>query len=208
MGHQSKLNPFQYRPTYRDELAHLPLAGAGAPPARPGGAGADPRRGARLQRPLPHGPDRPPRARRRVPLGDPLEYEPHPETQHPRHREAAAASTRGRSPTTCCSRPTATSCCCGRSSTTATSSYDGLLDMMEDPISVHGLGDGGAHVGLVCDASMTTYMLTPLGARPAPAAVGWPLEHAVRRLTRDTGRAVRARRPGRARARDARPTST
>ena len=39
-------------------------------------------------------------------------------------------------------------------------SYDGLHDMMRDPMTVQGLGDGGAHCGIVCDASMTCYMLT------------------------------------------------
>ena len=32
--------------------------------------------------------------------------------------------------------------------------------MMLHPRSVLGLGDGGAHCGIVCDASMTTFMLT------------------------------------------------
>ena len=39
-------------------------------------------------------------------------------------------------------------------------SYDGLAEMMSDPMTVQGLGDGGAHVGLVCDASMTTYLIS------------------------------------------------
>ena len=38
--------------------------------------------------------------------------------------------------------------------------YDGLYDMMSDPMTVQGLGDGGAHSAIVCDASMTTYLLT------------------------------------------------
>jgi N-acyl-D-aspartate/D-glutamate deacylase len=61
-------------------------------------------------------------------------------------------------------------------------SYDGLLAMMEDPISVHGLGDGGAHVGLVCDASTTTYMLTHW-VRDRTRGRRLPLERAVQRLT-------------------------
>jgi N-acyl-D-aspartate/D-glutamate deacylase len=50
-------------------------------------------------------------------------------------------------------------------------SYDAIHEMITDPITVQGLGDGGAHCGIVCDASMTTYLLTR--------------EWAVRRLTRD-----------------------
>ena len=32
--------------------------------------------------------------------------------------------------------------------------------MMRDPVTVQGLGDGGAHSAIICDASMTTYLLT------------------------------------------------
>ncbi len=44
--------------------------------------------------------------------------------------------------------------------------------------------DAGAHVGLVCDASMTTYLLTHW-ARDRSRGPRLPLEIAVRRLTRD-----------------------
>lgn len=36
---------------------------------------------------------------------------------------------------------------------------DAVLQMMRDPNTVLGLGDGGAHYGLICDASIPTYML-------------------------------------------------
>jgi N-acyl-D-aspartate/D-glutamate deacylase len=62
--------------------------------------------------------------------------------------------------------------------------YDGLLDMMEDPISVQGLGDAGAHVSLVCDASVNTYMLSHW-ARDRSRGRRLSLEAAVRRLTSD-----------------------
>jgi N-acyl-D-aspartate/D-glutamate deacylase len=61
-------------------------------------------------------------------------------------------------------------------------SYDGLLEMMRDPISLNGLGDGGAHVGLVCDASMTTYMLS-YWARDRSRGEGFTVAEAVRRIT-------------------------
>ncbi len=63
-------------------------------------------------------------------------------------------------------------------------SYDGLADMMRDPCTVQGLGDGGAHVSIVCDASMTTYMLS-YWARDRTRGAQLPLELAVRRLTGD-----------------------
>ncbi len=63
-------------------------------------------------------------------------------------------------------------------------SYDGLHAMMLDPSSVQGLGDGGAHSSIVCDASMTTYMLTHW-VRDRTRGPRLPLEYAVKRLTRD-----------------------
>ncbi len=63
-------------------------------------------------------------------------------------------------------------------------SYDGLYEMMSDPMTVQGLGDGGAHSSLVCDASMTTYMLTHW-ARDRDRGPRLPLEIAVKRLTKD-----------------------
>jgi len=37
---------------------------------------------------------------------------------------------------------------------------DALFGMLSDANTVVGLGDGGAHCSLICDASSTTYMLT------------------------------------------------
>jgi N-acyl-D-aspartate/D-glutamate deacylase len=61
-------------------------------------------------------------------------------------------------------------------------SYDGLLDMLSDPMTVQGLGDAGAHCGLVCDASMTTYLLSHW-ARDRTRGARLPVEQAVQRLT-------------------------
>jgi N-acyl-D-aspartate/D-glutamate deacylase len=66
-------------------------------------------------------------------------------------------------------------------------SYDGLFDMMVDPLTVQGLGDGGAHCGIVCDASMTTYLLSHW-VRDHTRGPRLPLELAVRRLTGDPAR--------------------
>jgi N-acyl-D-aspartate/D-glutamate deacylase len=38
--------------------------------------------------------------------------------------------------------------------------FDALREMMVHPSTVLGLSDGGAHCGLICDASMPTYLLT------------------------------------------------
>jgi N-acyl-D-aspartate/D-glutamate deacylase len=66
-------------------------------------------------------------------------------------------------------------------------SYDGLHDMLMDPMTVQGLGDGGAHVRIVCDASMTTYLLSHW-VRDRTRGPRIPLEWAVRRLTQDPAR--------------------
>ncbi len=63
-------------------------------------------------------------------------------------------------------------------------SYDGLHDMLVDPMTVQGLGDGGAHCRIVCDASMTTYLLTHW-VRDRTRGPRLSLEWAVRRLTHD-----------------------
>lgn len=52
-----------------------------------------------------------------------------------------------------------------------------------------GLGDAGAHVATVCDASSPTSLLTHWG-RDRVRGDGLPLEFLVRRQTRDAARAV------------------
>ena len=54
-------------------------------------------------------------------------------------------------------------------------------------MTVQGLGDGGAHCRIVCDASMTTYLLTHW-TRDRTRGPKLTLEWAVRRLTHDPAR--------------------
>jgi len=54
---------------------------------------------------------------------------------------------------------------------------------------VLGLGDGGAHLGTICDASFTTHMLTHW-TRDRRRGRKLPLETVVRWHARDTARAV------------------
>ena len=42
----------------------------------------------------------------------------------------------------------------------AQNDLDAVLEMMEHSQTILGLGDGGAHLGTICDASFTTHMLT------------------------------------------------
>ena len=45
-------------------------------------------------------------------------------------------------------------------------SLDVVHEMITDPATVLGVADGGAHVGVICDASSPTSLLTLWGARP------------------------------------------
>jgi N-acyl-D-aspartate/D-glutamate deacylase len=57
--------------------------------------------------------------------------------------------------------------------------------LLEHPASAFGLGDGGAHCGAICDASMTTSLVTHW-ARDRRRGPLLPLEWVVRKMTRET----------------------
>jgi N-acyl-D-amino-acid deacylase len=63
--------------------------------------------------------------------------------------------------------------------------FGALHDMLVHPGTVLGLGDGGAHCGLLCDASLPTYMLTHW-VRDRERGARLPLEQAVHMQTRGT----------------------
>ena len=62
-------------------------------------------------------------------------------------------------------------------------SLDDMKEMLEHPNSALGLSDGGAHCGVICDASAPTYMLSHWARDRAD---GLPLEFVVKKMTRDT----------------------
>jgi N-acyl-D-aspartate/D-glutamate deacylase len=70
---------------------------------------------------------------------------------------------------------------------------DGTLEatrtMMAPPATIVALGDGGAHYGLICDASYSTYLISRW-VRDAPESERFPLEWAVNALTRKPAEAV------------------
>jgi N-acyl-D-aspartate/D-glutamate deacylase len=61
--------------------------------------------------------------------------------------------------------------------------------MLTDAHTIPGLGDGGAHVGLICDGSFPTSMLT-LWTRDRTRGPKLPLEWVVKAQCRDTAEAV------------------
>jgi N-acyl-D-amino-acid deacylase len=69
----------------------------------------------------------------------------------------------------------------------ASGSLDPTRTMLLHPRAALGLGDGGAHVGIICDASTPTFMLTHW-ARDRRRGPGLPVEWVVRKQTRDTAR--------------------
>jgi N-acyl-D-amino-acid deacylase len=62
-------------------------------------------------------------------------------------------------------------------------SLDDMKEMLQHPKSALGLSDGGAHCGVICDASAPTYMLSHWAR---DRANGLPLEFVVKKMTRDT----------------------
>jgi len=66
-------------------------------------------------------------------------------------------------------------------------SFDPLLPLLLNPSTIMSLSDGGAHCGVICDASMPTYMLTHW-VRDRQRGARIPLEIAVKRQTIDTAR--------------------
>jgi len=63
--------------------------------------------------------------------------------------------------------------------------FRALREMLVQPGTVLGLGDGGAHCGILCDASLPTYMLSHW-ARDRSRGERLSLEQAVRLQTRQT----------------------
>jgi N-acyl-D-aspartate/D-glutamate deacylase len=182
LGFEISQNPFVDCPSYAD-VAKLPFPARIIALRDPSLRArlleeniADPRMGNRLRR-----------WDRIFPLGDPADYEPTPdrsigaEARRTGVDPAALAYDRllendGR---TILYRPL---------SNYAHGTLETVREMMAHPNTLIGLGDGGAHVSILCDASAMTYGLTHWTRDRATGR--FPVEWMVRRLTRDNAWAL------------------
>ncbi|MDD9368776.1 MAG: amidohydrolase family protein [Acidimicrobiales bacterium] len=118
------------------------------------------------------------------PLGDPPEYEPAPESS-----VQAVAAREGRPPQEVIYDLMMANDGRGLLYVPllgyAHGDFGALHDMLVHPGTVLGLGDGGAHCGLLCDASLPTYMLSHW-ARDRSRGDRLGLEQAVHMQTRNT----------------------
>ena len=67
----------------------------------------------------------------------------------------------------------------------AQGSLDPSYEMLKSPATIPGLSDGGAHVGMICDGSFPTSMLTHW-TRDRTRGDRFPVEWIVKRQTADT----------------------
>ncbi|MBX9640036.1 MAG: amidohydrolase family protein [Mycobacteriaceae bacterium] len=67
----------------------------------------------------------------------------------------------------------------------ADGNHDAIREMMLHPAGVLGLSDGGAHCGMICDASYPTFLLTHW-ARDRSRGEKLSLEYVIRKQSRDT----------------------
>ncbi|HSJ97822.1 MAG TPA: amidohydrolase family protein [Myxococcota bacterium] len=184
LGLQSTFHPFSDHPTYRSELSALPLAERVR-------RMRDPAVRARLLAEQP-GPNFPiaqyiaSSLHKLFPLGDPPDYEPPPEQS-----VKATAEREGRSP-----QEVAYDLLLQRDGREllyfpllnyAGGDFEAIREMLLHPQAVIGLSDGGAHCGIICDASMPTFLLTHW-VRDRQRGERLPLEHVVRMQTRNTAR--------------------
>ena len=96
-------------------------------------------------------------------LGDPPDYEPDADVEHRGARRARGPRRRSTSRTTCCSRDGGRAFLYLPFLNYADGNLDAVGEMLAHPNTVVGLGDGGAHVGTICDASFPTTLLTLWG---------------------------------------------
>ena len=184
LGLQGSQNPFSGTPSYK-AIAHLPL------PARVA-AMRDPAMRARILSEDPFaGSNFPllPRLSyaRMFPFGDPPDYEPTEDASI-----AAMAAREGRTAPDVAYdmllREEGRAFIFAPLVNYADCNLDPCREMLSHPNTIVGLGDGGAHVGFISDASFPTFLLTYWGRDRTTGR--FPLEELVRRQPSDTAGAV------------------
>ncbi len=183
LGLELSQNPFMGRPSYKC-IAHLPFPERLAQLRQPDFRARilaeqfeGSRRAGRVER-----------WDRMYPLGDPPDYEPKAESSI-----AARAARQGRSP-----EELAYDLLIERDgkgilylpvTNYAGGNLDVVREMISAPNSLIGLGDGGAHVGIMCDATATTYTLTHW-TRDRRRGSLFPVSWIIKRLTADNAAAI------------------
>ncbi len=185
MGFEASFNPFSYTPTFKSLLA---LA-----PAERRAALRDPAVRAQIIEETPEPSDFPGEMLLRswdlmYPLGEQPDYEPDA-TQ----RVSAIAARRGISPAACAYdlmlEQDGQAVLMLPVVNFADGTLNAALSMLRHPHSLYGLGDGGAHLGFLCDASLPTHLLT-YWARDRCKGERLALPEVIRGLTHDTAAAV------------------
>jgi N-acyl-D-aspartate/D-glutamate deacylase len=183
LGFELSQNPFMGRPSYK-KIAHLAF------PERMVHLRDPAFRTALLSEPF-EGGQRALRVQRwdaLFPLSDPPNYEPAPEDSI-----AARAAREGRTPDEVAydllmERDGKAILYLPVTNFTA-GNLDAVREMIAHPDTLLGLGDGGAHVGIMCDATATSYTLTHW-TRDRGRGGLFPVAWAVKRLTHDNAAAV------------------
>ncbi len=180
-GLQSSLHPFITHPSYR-EVADLPLSQRVAhlrdPEVRARLLLEEPATSNAIARGLMQ------RWEQIFPLGDPPDYEPPASASI-----AAVAAAEGREPPAVALdwllERDGTALLFAPLASYVEHDHEAIREMMTHPMTMLGLSDGGAHCGLICDASMPTYLLTHW-ARDRSRGPRLPVEEAVRMQTSRT----------------------
>ena len=183
LGLELSQNPFMGRPSYK-RIAHLPFAERLALLRQPdlrkrilAEAFEGSRRGQRVER-----------WDRMYPLGDPPDYEPSAEDSI-----TARAACQGRATEEFAYDLLVEGDGKGMLYLPVTNYAAGNLDvvreMIDAPHSLIGLGDGGAHVGIMCDATATSYLLTHWTRDRARGSL-FPVSWAIKRLAADNAAAI------------------
>jgi N-acyl-D-aspartate/D-glutamate deacylase len=119
------------------------------------------------------------------PLGDPPNYNPHPSDSIKARAETLGIDERELMYDELLRQNGKAIIYCPMGNT-ENNRFDAAVDLFGKPGTVLGLGDGGAHYGMICDAAYPTYMLSEY----VRDSHKMPIEQAVSMLSRETAETV------------------